>query len=71
NYINSFEKTIYYKLQKKCSKTYLSYSFDNQEYKLIRIFQFLAQSEQLKAGAYACNPSNQDTNACLENIEII
>lgn len=71
NYTNSPEETIYYKLQKKSGKIYLFYSFDAKEYKLIRIFRFLVQSEQLKAGAYACNPSTQDVKAYLENIEII
>ena len=69
--IISVPETIYYKLQSNNNKIYIYYSFDGETYILIRIFQFLSQTQKLNVGAYACNPSNQDVKAYLENIEII
>ena len=71
NKLDYFQETIYYKMHKKDKKIYFFYSLDGQKYNLVRIFQFLTQSKSIKIGAYACNPTNQEVKAYLENIEII
>ncbi|MBP5399871.1 MAG: DUF1349 domain-containing protein [Alphaproteobacteria bacterium] len=62
---------IYYKMQVIDSIFSLSYSFDGTNFSLLRVFQFIKESQAHKIGAYICNPTEQDFKAVLEEIDVL
>ncbi len=63
--------SVYYKIQATDGIFSLSYSFDGINFNILRVFQFLKDSQAHKIGAYSCNPTEQDFKTILEEIEII
>ena len=62
--------SISYKIQAIDNIFSLSYSFDGINFNLLRVFQFIKDSQIYQIGAYTCNPTEQDFKAILEEIDI-
>ena len=60
---------IFFRLEKIDQDLCFSFSSDNENFVRIRWFQMIADCNELKVGAYACNPQKADFCAVLSDME--
>lgn len=63
-------KHIWYRLKKRKGCYIASYSSDGQNYKELRKFYMVHDSDEMKIGAYICSPQSEDFSAVLHNLEV-
>lgn len=56
------------RLKRFNSEYALSYSFDEEKFSQIRLFSFVNEDVEIKAGAYICSPKTNDFTAVLKKI---
>ena len=66
------EKLNYIHLKiKKCGQDFVShYSIDGQKYQVVRMCHLSLDSNELKAGAYACSPKDSPFECVLEELNL-
>lgn len=68
--VSGLSTIIYYKIQMIDGVCSVSYSFDKINFILLRVFQFVKESQIYNIGAYTCNPGEQDFKVVLEDIDV-
>lgn len=67
--INDECKEIWYRLEQNDDEMLISYSFDGNTFKQLRMFEILKDYDELLVGAYVCCPRNKRFTAVLSSIE--
>ena len=63
-------ESVTWRLEARDGDFCLSYAANDRKFIRVRMFQMSVQCSELKAGAYICNPKDDDFTASLSDIEI-
>lgn len=68
--LDADEKSIWFKANRRLDNFELSYSIDGQSYIVLRKFTFINIKPEINAGAFICNPNNNEFEAVLSHLEL-
>ena len=70
NLVPSDITTVWYRLSRKDSDYVIEYSFDGEQYAMMRMFHMFEGGEKIRFGIYACSPGESSFKAVFSEMTL-